>query len=310
MSGSIGLQHLHMDTRIEVFHKTGPMDDVDRKLVFMFVDNSNIFIGAKYSVAALEQAGEWDQKKTTRHLSNCRVDYGFLMSHILGGRQLGAPPLLVGSRPPLNDTIWETIKGQGFDVTIFDRNTANKEKRVDTTIAVQATACVCKQKPAVLVIVAGDGDYDPVVTVATDHGWSIEIYSWKTGRVESELCRSHVSCSSLILPRFVCTGLNSSMQQHAPYFLDDCYKVFTYAVGAENLRRPYYVEVAHDDLDKYDNEAIMKIVHTDTPDEFAWWVWQNSTTLSVYTKTEKEQARLADVFGQHCGEWVVDKWSM
>ena len=285
--------------------------DGDHKPVFMFVDNSNTFIGAKYSVAALEQAGEWDQKKTTRQLSNCRVDYGFLLRHILSGRQLGASPLLVGSRPPDSDTIWNTIRGQGFDVTVYDRSCANKEKRVDTTIAVKATRCLNKYDPAVLVIVAGDGDYDPVVLEAAECGWTVEVYSWKTGALDTDLSRSRANCSSLILPQRVCTGLNSSLQQHAPYYLDDCYKCFTYAVGAENLRRPHYVEVAHDDLSEYDNAAIMKLVtNANAPTEFGWWVWQNSTTLTVHTKTKTERDRLARVFRLHGEQWAVEERDM
>jgi hypothetical protein len=43
-------------------------------------------------------------------------------------------PLLVGSRPPPNDTVWEMAKRGGFEVITHDRDAANKEKAVDTEL--------------------------------------------------------------------------------------------------------------------------------------------------------------------------------
>lgn len=42
--------------------------------------------------------------------------------------------VLYGSRPPANDSVWRAAEAQGFEVVVYDRNAANREKKIDTKI--------------------------------------------------------------------------------------------------------------------------------------------------------------------------------
>ncbi len=67
---------------------------------YVFIDNSSVLMRAKRAVAHLENLGTWDALHDARQLNNGLVDYGCLVRTVLGDRSLGAPPVLVGSRPP------------------------------------------------------------------------------------------------------------------------------------------------------------------------------------------------------------------
>ncbi len=74
--------------------------------------------------------------------------------------------LLVGSRPPPNDSVWHRARAEGFEVEVFDRNAANKEKQVDNHITTMVDDSHEHMKPErgdMAVLVAGDGDYIPSV---------------------------------------------------------------------------------------------------------------------------------------------------
>ncbi|CAG8597953.1 6317_t:CDS:2 [Ambispora leptoticha] len=76
-------------------------------ILYPFIDNSNLLIEGKYIVGRLENAGN---------------------------------PTIIGSRPPDEDTLWNSVRDLSFDVTIYDR-------------------------------VADDGDYEPVVREALNLEW-------------------------------------------------------------------------------------------------------------------------------------------
>jgi uncharacterized LabA/DUF88 family protein len=64
----------------------------------------------------------------------------------------------------------------GFRVITHDRDAANKEKAVDTELVAQGTLLIATTPaPAVLVIASGDRDFLPLVTVAHDLKWTVEM---------------------------------------------------------------------------------------------------------------------------------------
>src|SRR5437870_13875282 len=110
------------------------------KSVYIFVDNSNIWISGK------EVAG---RSRTTPVPSDYwyRIDYGKLLDLIQGMRPLGDMPKLYGSEPPPVDSVWKRIKAHGFDVTLFKRNIYNKEKGLDMKMGMDIIMLAMRVKP-------------------------------------------------------------------------------------------------------------------------------------------------------------------
>lgn len=140
--------------------------------VYVFVDNSNIWIeGKKVSGRQQQPPVESDYWY--------RVDAGNLLQHILAGRTLADIPQLYGSVPPPNDTVWKKIEAAGFGVTLFDRNTRNKEKGLDMEIGLDMNDLTWKiQTPGTMILVAGDADYVPVIERVKPKGWRVEVWYW------------------------------------------------------------------------------------------------------------------------------------
>jgi hypothetical protein len=90
------------------------MQNVMAESVFIFVDNSNVWIEGKKASG---------RSRTPQVPSNYyyRIEYGRLLTHVLGTRALGDIPRLYGSEPPPNDSVWESIRSRGFDVQVFKR---------------------------------------------------------------------------------------------------------------------------------------------------------------------------------------------
>jgi hypothetical protein len=44
-----------------------------------------------------------------------------------------------------NDSLWNIATSKGFEVVVFDRNVANREKKVDTKIATDMIATKIRQ---------------------------------------------------------------------------------------------------------------------------------------------------------------------
>lgn len=123
------------------------------------VDNSNIFIeGQKYSAKVKGQKGASDP--------SWRINFGSLLAGLADGRQIHAA-ILVGSRPPAQDTVWKEAEKLGFSVTVHDRDAQGKEKAVDTELVAQGTEAIVEApEPMTLVIASGDRDFIPLVKVA------------------------------------------------------------------------------------------------------------------------------------------------
>ncbi len=102
------------------------------------------------------------------HLVNCR-----------GDRLLAQVPVLYGSRPPPDDSVWQEIRREGFDVKLFDRNIRDKEKGVDIEMGMDVVERMFEvTPPETIVIVAGDADFLGVVERAKKKGWSVEVWFW------------------------------------------------------------------------------------------------------------------------------------
>ena len=88
-------------------------------------------------------------------------------------------PVLYGSRPPAEDSVWNRIRDDGFDVKVFDRNIRDKEKGVDMEMGMDIAELLHGVTPPRLIaIAAGDADYVPAVERAKRNGWPVEVWFW------------------------------------------------------------------------------------------------------------------------------------
>ena len=121
-------------------------------------------------------------------MSQFGIDFGCLLTVIQRKRKLGSNPVIVGSRPPPNDSVWKKIEDQGYEAKLYDRETFQgddnkthtKEKRVDTEIAVSMVidTLINIKNPGILILVSGDGDFEPALKPIMEAGWIIEIRFW------------------------------------------------------------------------------------------------------------------------------------
>lgn len=149
-----------------------PSEEFKHGPVYVFVDNSNVWIEGK-------RLSGRRSKPPVESNHRYRVDYGNLLGVVQDGRLLGDIPRLYGSEPPPNDSVWKRIEKQGFKVEVFRRNVFNKEKGVDMKMGLDVGRLVYSfVTPTTVIIVAGDGDFVPVIEEAQSRGWSVEVWYW------------------------------------------------------------------------------------------------------------------------------------
>lgn len=251
---------------------------------YVFIDNSNLFIRGKAAVAFLEDCGSINDKGTEKMLQELKIDYGQLLKELLDDRALGGNPLLVGSRPPYSDSLWGIIRKHGFDVDVKERsNIDNKEKAVDMAVGAAIMETVCDNDPGVLVLVLGDGDYEPVIARALKRNWDVEVCFWSSG-MERWL--------ESILPRTIVTrdaahaGMASSLKNLAKHRnLDIVYRHFCFAYGPCRYRT-HSISITDIPRDDWSDSAIFDLYRTVCAlchtDEFAWWHWTSKSELVVF----------------------------
>ena len=144
----------------------------------IIIDNSNVWIeGQKFSA---KRKGHTKSNIEDKDICDpsWRIDFGNLLSEISESKPI-IKAVLVGSRPPQTDTIWEAAKQHGFEVYIHDRNSAGKEKAVDTEIVAQGTEIICMEKePAIFKLLSGDRDFIPLINIANKRGWETEMWAF------------------------------------------------------------------------------------------------------------------------------------
>ena len=150
----------------------------------ILVDNSNVYIeGTKYSA---RQKGVFKSTPYDRDPQDpsWRLNFGQLLTYLANGKPI-AHAFLVGSRPPPNDSVWESAREGGFEVIVHNRDSNNREKAVDTELVAQGTRLIVKApNPMTLVIASGDRDFIPLVNVAHAEGWSVEMCAFTSAYSE------------------------------------------------------------------------------------------------------------------------------
>lgn len=154
---------------------------------FLYVDNSNVWIEGMHVAAAVHGLAPDVWSAVTSRICdyNWKLDFGKL-HEFAGGADIGRA-VLYGSRPPTNDSLWSVAKARGFEVVVHDRNVANREKKIDTTITrdmVKDSYERMKHGVDEVTLVAGDGDYVPVVEDLIERGFRVEVAFWEHANSE------------------------------------------------------------------------------------------------------------------------------
>ena len=147
--------------------------------VFIYWDNSNIFISAQQAAAELE--GD-----TVRY--RVRLDFRYLLTLAAAGRDI-EHAVAVGSVPPELRHIWNRLENEGVTVQLLERGAIQgREQGVDQ--ALQTTmlrdSLDYNGDPGIAVMLTGDGaGFDDGVGFHADlermrrRGWRIEVLSWR-----------------------------------------------------------------------------------------------------------------------------------
>jgi len=146
----------------------------------ILVDNSNIYIEGQKCSAFRKGVLRSDANDREPMDISWRIDFEELLTRLADGRKIRSA-ILVGSRPPPNDAVWKMAEQSGFTVITHDRDAANKEKAVDTELVARGTLIIATTPaPAVLVIASGDRDFLPLVNVAHELKWTVEMAAFSS----------------------------------------------------------------------------------------------------------------------------------
>ena len=157
---------------------------------YVYVDNSNVWIEGRRA-SAVENNLAFDIADAMENKTfdpNWKYDFGKLLE-LVGGKRNGLKKAyLFGSRPPQNDSLWEAARQGGFEVVVEDRNAQNREKKIDTGIAVRmmedSYECIEDKSVDEMILVAGDRDYVPVVNSISKRGIRFVVYFWDHAATE------------------------------------------------------------------------------------------------------------------------------
>jgi uncharacterized LabA/DUF88 family protein len=148
------------------------------KKCVVVVDNSNIFIEGRKHSAREKGVNKLHPDELEPLDPSWRIDFGRLLLAISTGRVVERA-ILVGSRPPQNDSVWNEAENRGFDVTVHDRSYTGQEKAVDTELVAQATEIICScAEPMDLAIISGDRDFVPLVSLVHRRKWEAEMWAF------------------------------------------------------------------------------------------------------------------------------------
>lgn len=154
---------------------TGTTEQKKEAPIWIYVDDSNIWIEAKKHASKMRQF-------KTKEDHRVRIEIGKLTEVVADGRPV-AQGFLYGSEPPALDTVWEKIKQKGWKVNPYRRSRmTGKEKKVDTQLVADVTERACKTiegEKSTFVLITGDADAIPAIEVALRYDWKVEVVMWK-----------------------------------------------------------------------------------------------------------------------------------
>ena len=149
------------------------------KKVFIFWDNSNIFISAKTVAAEREGADAYYQ---------VRIGFENMKQLAAAGREIEYA-VAVGSVPPPLRHVWNQMEKAGVKVELFERGAeSDREQAVDQALQVHMLrkAFDYNGAPGIAVVLTGDGKgfmdgvgFHADLERMQRRGWGIEVLAWE-----------------------------------------------------------------------------------------------------------------------------------
>ena len=147
--------------------------------VFIYWDNSNIFISAQQ--VAAEREGDAVRYRV-------RLHFRHLLDLACAGREIGHA-IAVGSIPPELRHVWNRLENEGFTVQLLERGALQgREQGVDQALqtAMLRDAFDYNGNPGTAVLLTGDGSgfadgvgFHADLERMRNRGWRIEVLSWR-----------------------------------------------------------------------------------------------------------------------------------
>jgi uncharacterized LabA/DUF88 family protein len=160
---------------------------------YLYVDNSNVWIEGMHVSAVVNGLAPsiWDAQQYNITDPSWRMDFGKLYTFAGGDRTDVGKAVLYGSRPPKNDSLWDIARAKGFEVVVYDRNAANKEKKIDTSIAADMVADsyeLMDPSRDEVTLVCGDRDLVPAIEKLTKRKFKVDVVFWDHAAAEVKKC--------------------------------------------------------------------------------------------------------------------------
>ncbi|GBC02584.1 hypothetical protein RclHR1_00470014 [Rhizophagus clarus] len=238
--------------------------------VSICIDNSNLFIEGSKVISYLEKVNAFDHKKPD--FLNFYVDHGLLVTTVLKGRKLNKI-YVIGSVPPLNDTIWTRTRDQ-CEIKTYERNSSNKEKKVDMEFVCDAMVSILTENPGTLSLVSDNDGYCPLMERAEKKNWKIETWFW-SGLLDKEGYP------------FATPTANDLRKISLYEPLDNYYWLFTYITGPDYTNKKHHLEIRGNVIKdwKYRNETLMECFCA--LKLFGRWNWVDGVTANLYFENKK-----------------------
>lgn len=166
---------------------------------YVFVDNSNVWIEGKYASAVKKKmAGNIVEAHTKKISDNSwKIDFGnLLLCAVDGNLSEVKEAIIVGSKPTQKDSLWQAMTSAGFTVETQQRNSSNREKKIDTGIVQKINKKLYREAEDgdIFVLVLGDSDYVPTVESIEEDGKKVKIVFWDNVAGELVASASEYKC--------------------------------------------------------------------------------------------------------------------
>jgi uncharacterized LabA/DUF88 family protein len=160
-----------------------------------YIDCSNLFIEAQ-KVSAVARGWARSLAEVNQHQRNdfsYRLDFHRLMA-LLQKLEDPVRAAVFGSATHGNEGLWHHAEAAGFEVQVVERGIGGKEKRVDTGVVTR----ICRDaywlgQPGRdrITLVAGDGDYEPMVRQLMQDGFAVTLLYWSHASRELQKVAGH-----------------------------------------------------------------------------------------------------------------------